>query len=291
MTSEQSPDEQNPGGPSPDDSTGGVTDADHAAPDDAAVTGTTDDAAEPDEAEPDEAEPKAAARSKIEAKRAAREADAAAAPSSGRQFTITARALIRAGIGLLLICALIVIGLLSWQYAEKSRALSAFDDAKGASTSFVRTYFETMMAPNATPDQIKSKVVPLTTGEARDRVEADAVSNSTWTKEAHIENATAEVNAAMVESFSTSKAVTVVAVTFSATSAAAPAGAKSVVLLQFDMVHKDGKWLVSKMVPMPGVSSQDAPGSVGGQTTSTTTPPAGDTTPPAGQTPAPQPAG
>ncbi|MEZ5213043.1 hypothetical protein [Gordonia sp. (in: high G+C Gram-positive bacteria)] len=294
MTSEQSPDEQNPGGPSPDDSTGGVTDADHAAPDaaavddagrsdDTAVTETTDDAVEPDEAAP-----KAAARSKIEAKRAAREAEAAGAPAGGREFTVTARSLVRAGIGLLVICALVAIGLLSWQYVEKSRTLSAFGDSKAAASSFVKTYFETMMAPNATPEQIQAKIKPLTTGEARARVENDSKSTVQFVKEGKFANMTVEVTSTSVQQFTADSATAIVGMTLSGTSATAPAGGKQAVLFEVDLVKKDGKWLVGKMASEEGVTA----GADGGSSmVPTTTPPAGDTTPPAGQTPAPQPAG
>ncbi len=203
------------------------------------------------------------AASRIEAKRAAREA-AAAPAAGGREFTVTAGALRAALLALLAIIALVVIGLLSWQYVAKSRTLNAFADSKAASTEFITTYFETMMTPGATPEQVKEKIVPLTTGEARDRVAADAETNTKWATDAKFSNPKLVVNSATVESFTANSATTVLAATFTVSSAAEPAGAQQVFLLQLDMVRQDGKWLVGRMIPVPGISSSDAPGAQSG---------------------------
>lgn len=200
------------------------------------------------------------AASKIDAKRAARSAELADADRGGREFTINSRTLVKAAAALLAIAAIVVIGVLSWQYAEKSRTLRAFDESKAASRAFVTTYFETMMAPGATPEQVKAKISPLTTGEARDRVDADATTNTKWAADAKFTNPKIVVNSATVESFSADKATTVLASTLTVSSAAAPAGAEQVFLLQLDMVRENGKWLVGRMIPVPGVSSTQSPG-------------------------------
>lgn len=227
------------------------------------------------------------AESKVAAKRAAREAQIEAEAASGREFTVSSRTLVRVLVALVAIVAVVAIGLLSWQVVAKSRTLGAFDEAKSASSSFLTTYFETMMATDSSPERIKDKITPLTTGEARDRVEADAKANAQWRKDAKISNFSVDVNATMVEKFTDSSATTIVAVTITATSAAAPAGGQQVVLLQLDLTKQDGTWLVSKMIPLPGVSSQEGSGPVG-TNPGTTVPPTEGAPAPA---PAPQPGG
>lgn len=174
--------------------------------------------------------------------------------AGGRQFTITVGGLVRALVALLAVAALVAIGLLSWQLIEKTRTLNAFDQSKEASSSFVTTYFDSMMAPNATPEGIQATIVPLTTGEARDRVKADSETTVKMVQEAKFANMQVDVTAVTVESFSADKATTVVGATLKGTSATEPAGGQQVVLLQLDLVKEDGTWLVGQMIPQPGVT-------------------------------------
>ncbi|MFC0313763.1 hypothetical protein ACFQNE_06890 [Gordonia phosphorivorans] len=198
------------------------------------------------------------------AAKAARRAEAAAASSApgGREFTVTSQSLLRVGLALVAVAAVVAIAVLAWQLtakssdvAAKSQTLSAFDEAKSASSAFVTTYFGAMMAPGTTPEKIQATVVPLTTGEARERVEAEAQSTAQFFDEGKFSNMKVEVNSATVESFNDSSATTVVAATLTGTSAAVPAGGQQVVLLQLDLTKQDGKWLVGRMIAQPGVSA------------------------------------
>ncbi|MCK0440922.1 hypothetical protein MUG78_16045 [Gordonia alkaliphila] len=190
----------------------------------------------------------------VAAKAARRAESAAPAASGGREFTISARALRAAGLALVAVAAVVAIAVLSWQVTAKSRTLSAFDDSKSAASSFVTTYFESMMAAGTTPEKIKAVVVPLTTGEARERVEADAGSTVQFFDEGKFSNLKVEVNSATVESFTDTSATTVVAATLTGTSPTLPAGGQQVVLLQLDLTKQDGKWLVGRMIVQPGIS-------------------------------------
>lgn len=185
------------------------------------------------------------------------------ADAGGREFTVSSRSLLRGLGALVAVAALVVIGVLSWQYVAKSRTLSAFDEAKGAASSFVVTYFDTMMAPTATPEEIQAKITPLTTGDARERVETEAKSTVAMVQEAKLANITVDVTAVSVESFTADRATTLVGATLKGTSALEPAGGQQVLLLQIDLAKEGDDWLVSQMIPQQGASvSAQTPGPV-----------------------------
>ncbi|AVM00961.1 hypothetical protein C6V83_12555 [Gordonia iterans] len=211
------------------------------------------------------------------AKKAA-DADDAPARRSG-EFTVTTAGLVRAGLALLAIVAVVAIGLLSWQVVAKSRTLAAFDDSKAASEHFVKTYFPTMMAQGATEEQIKSEILPLTAGEAKERIELDAKTTVQWARDAGLANIEIAVGVVTVESFSADRATTLVTAEMSGTSAAAPGGGKQPFLLELDLVKDGGSWLVSRMTTVQGVSADPATGQ---------TPP-GQPQNPVPQNPVPQP--
>ncbi|MFT4085672.1 MAG: hypothetical protein QM658_00710 [Gordonia sp. (in: high G+C Gram-positive bacteria)] len=203
------------------------------------------------------AAPKSAA-SKIAAKQndAETETEVVAKPLRGepRQFTVTARSLVQAGIALVVVALLVVVGIGGWQLYEKNAELNAFDDAKAASSAFVQTYFGTVMSKDASPESVIAKVVPLSTGEARERVESEAKSNVSFVQQAKLENIEIKVNAATVESFTKKTATTILAVAIKGTSAQQPAGGQQFVLLQLDLAKQDGKWLVSRMTSVDGMT-------------------------------------
>lgn len=251
----QDPTGQDPTGQDPTDPTG--QDAAH---DDAAPEADTEVVSTPES--PKSSRGVAAKAAKRASAEDAGERKTGERKSGGREFTITSRGLLRAGAALLVIAALVAIALLSWQLVEKSRTLDAFDESKSASSSFVTTYFDSMMAQGATPEGIQATIVPLTTGEARERVKTDAETTVKMVQEAKFANMKVDVTAVTVESFTATTATTVVGATLSGTSAAEPAGGQQIVLLQLDLVKEDGKWLVGQMIPQQGATvSGDQAGS------------------------------
>ncbi|GAA3964184.1 hypothetical protein [Gordonia caeni] len=227
--------------------------SDSTGPDDPTETATDKvSSATPDSAAPSGVAAKAAKRASADD--GASTTGASKTGSGGREFTITSRGLLRAAAALLVIAGLVAIGLLAWQVIAKSRTLAAFDESKAASSSFVTTYFDSMMAENATPEAIQATIVPLTTGEARERVKTDAETTVKMVQEAKFANMKVDVTAVTVESFTATTATTVVGATLSGTSAAEPAGGQQIVLLQLDLVKEDGTWLVGQMIPQQGTT-------------------------------------
>ena len=224
--------------------------------------GSTPEAVTP-EAAVSEAAVSEAAVSGVAAK-AARRAATTEVPAGGREFTVSARSLWRALAGLLVAGVLVAVGVLGWQTWSLTRTLDAFDESKTVSRSFVQDYFEAMMAPNTSAQQIQDTIVPLTTGEARDRLKTESEDTVAWVKEAQLANVKVDVTAVMVESFTKDTATTVVAATLTGTSALQPAGGSNAFLLDLSLVKENGAWLVAKMTGANGASVGGSEGGSGG---------------------------
>ncbi|GAC55909.1 hypothetical protein GOHSU_02_00520 [Gordonia hirsuta DSM 44140 = NBRC 16056] len=192
--------------------------------------------------------------------------------TSGKEFTVSARSLWRSLMAALVVVALVAIGVLGWKTWSTSRTLDAFDETKSFSRSFVQTYFETMMSSDTTAEKIQAKVLPMTTGEARDRVKEEAEVTVKMVTEGQFKNMTVDVNAVMVESFTATTATTVVAATLAGTSALQTGGGQQAFLLDLHLVKEDGQWLVGKMTPTvgsggtAGETGSAVPGAPGEQT-------------------------
>lgn len=222
-------------------------------------------------------EQKSAAEKTGVAAKVARRAKAAdtsgdADSTSGKEFTISARSLWRALMAAVMIAALVAVGVLGWKTWSTSRTLDAFDETKSFSRSFVQTYFETMMSADTTAEKIQAKVLPMTTGEARDRVKEEAEVTVKMVTEGQFKNMTVDVNAVMVESFTATTATTVVAATLAGTSALETGGGQQAFLLDLHLVKEDGRWLVGRMTPTVGSggtagdAGSGVPGTPGEQT-------------------------
>ncbi|MFT3662067.1 MAG: hypothetical protein QM809_11885 [Gordonia sp. (in: high G+C Gram-positive bacteria)] len=196
-----------------------------------------------------------AAKKPAAAKASAEKDDSASAAKRSGEFTVTTAMLVRAGVALLAVAAVVVVGLLSWQYFAKSRQLSAFEESKSASSHYVKTYFETMMKPGASEKEIKDVMLPLSTGEARERLDQEAKSSVELVKQAKMANVKVDIGIVTVESFSSSKATTVLTGELEGTSAVAPEGGKDMLLFELHLEKKDGEWLVGQMTPVQGVSA------------------------------------
>lgn len=120
-----------------------------------------------------------------------------------------------------------------------------------------------MMAPGATAEQIQDKILPLTTGEAQERVKTEAEATVKMVQENQFSNMRVQITAVMVEAFTKDTATTVVAASLSGSSALQAGGGSAVFLLDLDLVKQDGKWLVSRMTPVNGAEAGQA-GTQGG---------------------------
>ncbi|MFZ2509773.1 MAG: hypothetical protein WAW85_01600, partial [Gordonia sp. (in: high G+C Gram-positive bacteria)] len=195
--------------------------------------------------------------------KAARRATATEDRAGGREFTVTARSLWRVLAALVVVGVLVAVAVLGWKTWAQSRTLAAFSESKTVSQAFVQDYFEAMMAPNTTAQQIQDKIVPRTTGEASDRLKAESEQMVKWVAEAQLANVKVEVTAVMVESFTSSTASTVVAATLTGTSALQPAGGSNAFLLDLDMVKENGTWLVSRVSGVNGGGGNTGGGNTG----------------------------
>ncbi|MFT3715418.1 MAG: hypothetical protein QM774_05575 [Gordonia sp. (in: high G+C Gram-positive bacteria)] len=200
-----------------------------------------------------------AVEKKVDPSAAAPAADGAeASASSGGKdgITVSTSSLKKVGslVAALLLLALLVVG--GWQWWSKSRTLAAFDDSKAASAHYVTTYFNSMMAQGATAKTVADAVVPLSTGEAKQRAEEGAKSGVDYFDQMKLQNGQITVTSSMVESFDSKAAVTVLAADIKGTSALAPEGAEQAVLFQIHLVKQGGKWLVSNLEGLPGVTHQ-----------------------------------
>lgn len=184
--------------------------------------------------------------------------------SGNREFTVSARALKRVGAGIVAIAVIAGLVFGGWKLYEAKSELSAFDDSKAAAAGFVDEYFAVAMGENPTPQALKEKVGPLTTGDLRTRLDTDASKTVEFVKSSKLANVETKINASMVESFDDSRAVTVLAVEFTGTSATAPGGGKFLSLLQLTLDQVDGEWLVSDMGMVPGMESGAPTGQPGG---------------------------
>lgn len=255
------------------DTTGGDPVADEPVAVDAVADGAVADDAVADDAVADDAGSPSVA-SGVAAK-AARRAAATEGRAGGREFTVTARSLWRALAALAVVGLLVAVGVLGQKTWSLSRTLDAFGETKAVSQSFVQEYFEAMMAPNTTAQQIQDAILPLTTGEAGERLKAESEETVKWVAEAQLANVKVEVTAVMVESFTSTTATTVVAATLTGTSALQPAGGSNAFLLDLDLVKENGTWLVSRMTGANGAgvgAGADGAQTGGGQPADPTTP-------------------
>ncbi|GAA4679227.1 hypothetical protein [Gordonia humi] len=193
---------------------------------------------------------------KAKARAQARESDA----RTGREFTISARAIKRAVVGIVAVAVIAVACVFGWKWYDTEQELAAFDDAKTAASHYVTEYFTVLMKEGSTADELREAVGPLSTGDQKKQIESSAPDAVQFRDTQKLSNVQTKVNTAMVESFSTEHAVTVVGFEFTGTSATAPGGGKFVSLMQLTLDKVDGQWLVSRLDLVPGMAGDQVSG-------------------------------
>ncbi|NMO04208.1 DUF3176 domain-containing protein [Gordonia sp. TBRC 11910] len=183
---------------------------------------------------------------------AADDATDASASNGDISLTISKSMLKKVAAGVLVVALIAVIGVGVWQWVEKSRQLSAFDDVKSASEKYVTALISTLNTDQAANS--KEILGPLSTGDLRARLEKDRADTEKSVTDLKLK-VTAKIYFSAVESFDNSSAKTVVLAEASGTSAQAPSGASNTMVLRLGLRHEDGKWLVSSVDGLPGNSS------------------------------------
>lgn len=186
------------------------------------------------------------------AKRAARQAKKL--ESNETSVTISTRLLKQIGAGILVAAVIAVIAFGGWKLYDQKQELSAFDDSKTAGSEFVVTYLNSMGAQNATPDSLRKAVGPLTTGDLKKRLDAEAADSVKFMQDSKITNLTTTVTSSMVESYDADTSNVVVGVDVTGISPASGGPSKNALLLQLKVDKVDGDWLVSSINFGPGVT-------------------------------------
>lgn len=224
------------------------------------ATGDRGDEADLNEKADGEKKP-AARKSGVEKSREQRERSAQAKNSSaaakGVQVTITPRGVLMTVVALVLVAALVLLGVGGWKYKQQQDRLDAFHEAKAASEHFIKTYFETMFSPDVTTESLQAVTLPLTTGEARERVMEDADQTVGFSTESQVQNALVTPKSTSVRTFDATRAETVVAAQMKLTSPLKPEGETGALLFELSLVKKDGKWLVSQMGALQAVGGEN----------------------------------
>ncbi|RPA63489.1 hypothetical protein EF294_08300 [Gordonia oryzae] len=212
-------------------------------------------------------------------------AHAAAAPARGKQISITlsARALWRSLVAVVVVAAIVGVGFLGWFFYRDQQRLNAFDDAKSASAIFAQKLTSSMNAD--TVANMKDIVGPLTTGEYRKHLESQLGDTTKAIQSINVKNTKIDVQKVSVIDFGTDHASTMAVVQVTGTSTLAPQGGTSLFMYSLKLDKVDGKWLVSDLDAMQaGLSDAGEAGAGGGST-----PNAGQASTPV-PTPAPAPA-
>ncbi|WHU49070.1 hypothetical protein QNM97_08900 [Gordonia sp. L191] len=212
-------------------------------------------------------------------------ASAAATPARGKQISITlsARALWRSLVALVVVAAIVGVGFLGWFFYRDQQRLNAFDDAKSASAIFAKQLTSSMNAD--TVANMKDLVGPLTTGDYRKHLEAQMGDTVKAIQSINVKNTEIKVQKVSVIDFGTDHASTMAVVQVTGTSTLAPQGGTSLFMYSLKLDKVDGKWLVSDLDAMQaGLSDAGEAGAGGGST-----PNAGQASTPV-PTPAPAPA-
>ncbi|MGV9479113.1 hypothetical protein [Gordonia aichiensis] len=158
--------------------------------------------------------------------------------------TISAAGLLKILAGVVVVALIVGVALLGWGYYRDQQKLSAFDDAKSASSVFTVKLVSTMNS-DAVGD-MKTLLGPLSTGEFRKNLEREQTDGSKALRDLNVK-ATPTVKSVSVESFDTDRASTAVLVEVTGTSTIAPSGGKELMLVWLDLVKEDGSWKVSKL--------------------------------------------
>lgn len=216
----------------------------------------------------------------------ARDSSAAATPArGGKQISITlsARALWRSLVALVVVAAIVGVAVLGWFFYRDQQRLNAFDDAKSASAIFAEKLTSSMNAD--TVANMKDIVGPLTTGEYRKHLESQLGDTTKAIQSINVKNTKIDVQKVSVIDFGTDHASTMAVVQVTGTSTLAPQGGTSLFMYSLKLDKVDGKWLVSDLDAMQaGLSDAGEAGAGGGST-----PTAGQASTPV-PTPAPAPA-
>ncbi|QTI67537.1 hypothetical protein [Gordonia polyisoprenivorans] len=203
----------------------------------------------------------------------------------GKQISITlsARALWRSLLALVVVAAIVGVAVLGWFFYRDQQRLNAFDDAKNASAIFAEKLTSSMNAD--TVANMKDIVGPLTTGEYRKHLESQLGDTTKAIQSINVKNTKIDVQKVSVIDFGTDHASTMAVVQVTGTSTLAPQGGTSLFMYSLKLDKVDGKWLVSDLDAMQaGLSDAGEAGAGGGST-----PNAGPANTPV-PTPAPAPA-
>ncbi|MDF3280190.1 hypothetical protein [Gordonia sp. N1V] len=215
-----------------------------------------------------------------------RDSSAAATPArGGKQISITlsARALWRSLVALVVVAAIVGVAVLGWFFYRDQQRLNAFDDAKSASAIFAEKLTSSMNAD--TVANMKDIVGPLTTGEYRKHLESQLGDTTKAIQSINVKNTKIDVQKVSVIDFGPDHASTMAVVQVTGTSTLAPQGGTSLFMYSLKLDKVDGKWLVSDLDAMQaGLSDAGEAGAGGGST-----PNAGQASTPV-PTPAPAPA-
>ncbi len=206
----------------------------------------------------------------------AAEDSAATSPESGQVSLTVSKALLKKIVAVVVAVALIaLIGVGIWQWIDKSRQLSAFDDVQSSSNTFVTALVSTMNSENT--GNTKDILGPLTTGDLHNRMSQERKDTEKSVSDLKLK-VTSKVLVSAVESFDTKNAKSLVMAEVTGTSATLPSGAANLMVFRLDLSKVDGKWLVSKFDGPPGSRdgridpSQSLPGAGGATPSATPTP-------------------
>ncbi|MGC4934858.1 hypothetical protein ACLQ3C_14380 [Gordonia sp. DT30] len=227
---------------------------------------------------------KESATKKTAAKVPATEEPATSEPAgkkpAGKQISITlsARAIWRSLVALVVVAAIAGVAVLGWLYYQDQQRLKAFGEAKDASAIFAQKLTSSMNAD--TVANMKDIVGPLTTGDYRKHLESQLGDTTKAIQSINVKNTKINVQKVSVMDFDTDHASTMAVVQVTGTSTLAPQGGTSLFMYSLKLDKVDGAWLVSDLDAMQAGLSDSGGAGAGGAPAA-----------PAAPAPAPAPAG